>query len=162
MKANLLGQTKLNVNGRDYETNSDPATPLVAYLRDELNLRGTKVGCGNGECGACTVVMDGRAICSCLAPLGRAAGRRIETVESLGTPDDLHPLQRKLVDRGAFQCGFCTPGVVMSLVALLAKTPKPADPEIRTALQGNLCRCSGYVKLLEAVGEIVREGLHER
>ena len=104
--------------------------------------------------------MDGRAVCACLVPLGRADGRRIETVESLGTPDDLHPIQRKLVERGAFQCGFCTPGVLMSLVALLRENPNPTDAEIRAALQGNLCRCTGYVKLLEAIGEIVREGAY--
>jgi len=136
--------------------------PLAVFLRDHLKLRGTKIGCGNGECGACTVLMDGRAVCSCLMPLGRAQGRRIETIESLGDPDDLHPIQRTLVERGAFQCGFCTPGVVMSLVALLEENPKPDDDEIRSALQGNLCRCSGYVKLLEAVKEIVGKGLHER
>lgn len=152
----------VDVNGQVRETDTDPATPLAVFLREELELRGTKIGCGNGECGACTVIMDGRAVCSCLVPLGRTAGRQIDTVESLGEPDDLHPIQKKLVERGAFQCGFCTPGVVMSLVALLRSTPEPSDAEIRTALQGNLCRCTGYVKLLEAIGEIVREGLHER
>jgi carbon-monoxide dehydrogenase small subunit len=150
------------VNGQRRETDSDPATPLAVFLREELDLRGTKIGCGNGECGACTVIMEARAVCSCLVPLGRAAGRQIDTIESLGDPDDLHPIQRKLVECGAFQCGFCTPGMVMSLIALLRRNPQPSDDEIRTALQGNLCRCSGYVKLLEAIGEIVREGLHER
>ncbi len=152
----------IDVNGQVRETDSDPATPLAMFLREELELRGTKIGCGNGECGACTVIMDGRAVCSCLVPLGRASGRQIDTIESLGEVDDLHPIQQKLVERGAFQCGFCTPGVVMSLVALLRANPEPSDTEVRTALQGNLCRCSGYVKLLEAIGEIVREGAHER
>ena len=149
----------LQVNGQAVETGSNPATVLAAFLRDELELRGTKIGCGNGECGACTVIMDGRAVCSCLVPLGRTHGRQVETVESLGSPDNLHPIQQKLVERGAFQCGFCTPGVVMSVVALLRETPNPSDAEIKAALQGNLCRCSGYVKLLEAIGEIVRGGL---
>ena len=153
---------QVDVNGKMRETNCDPATPLVTVLREELNLRGTKIGCGNGECGACTVLMDGRAVCSCLVPVGRAAGRRIVTIESLGEPDDLHPIQKKLVERGAFQCGFCTPGVVMSLLALLRHNPQPTDADIRNALQGNLCRCTGYVKLLESIGEIVREGLYER
>jgi carbon-monoxide dehydrogenase small subunit len=157
-----LGSVTLNVNGQTCETSSDPAAPLAIVLREELSLRGTKIGCGNGECGACTVILDGRAICSCLVPLGRAEGRQVETIESLGSPDNLHPVQQKLVDRGAFQCGFCTPGVVMSLMALLNETPHPSDAEIKSALQGNLCRCSGYVKLLEAIGEIVRDGLHER
>ena len=153
---------QIEVNGENRAADADPAMPLAVFLRDHLKLRGTKIGCGNGECGACTVLMDGRADCSCLMPLGRAQGRRIETIESLGDPDDLHPIQRTLVERGAFQCGFCTPGVVMSLVALLEENPKPDDDEIRSALQGNLCRCSGYVKLLEAVKEIVGKGLHER
>ena len=153
---------QIEVNGENRAADADPAMPLAVFLRDHLKLRGTKIGCGNGECGACTVLMDGRAVCSCLMPLGRAHGRRIETIESLGDPDDLHPIQRTLVERGAFQCGFCTPGVVMSLVALLEENPKPDDDEIRSALQGNLCRCSGYVKLLEAVKEIVGKGLHER
>ena len=153
---------QIEVNGENRAADVDPAMPLAVFLRDHLKLRGTKIGCGNGECGACTVLMDGRAVCSCLMPLGRAQGRRIETIESLGDPDDLHPIQRTLVERGAFQCGFCTPGVVMSLVALLEENPKPDDDEIRSTLQGNLCRCSGYVKLLEAVKEIVGKGLHER
>tara|TARA_B100000676_G_scaffold115256_1_gene114703 strand:- start:516 stop:989 length:474 start_codon:yes stop_codon:yes gene_type:complete len=157
-----LGVKQIEVNGENRAADADPAMPLAVFLRDHLKLRGTKIGCGNGECGACTVLMDGRAVCSCLMPLGRAQGRRIETIESLGDPDDLHPIQRTLVERGAFQCGFCTPGVVMSLVALLEENPKPDDDEIRSALQGNLCRCSGYVKLLEAVKEIVGKGLHER
>lgn len=152
----------LEVNGQSQETDSDLVTPLAVYLREELDLRGTKIGCGNGECGACTVMIDGRAVCSCLVPLGRTVGCRIETIESLGTPNNLHPIQQKFVERGAFQCGFCTPGMVMSLIALLRRNENPSDVEIRTALQGNLCRCSGYVKLLEAINEIVREGLHER
>lgn len=135
---------------------------LALFLREELELSGTKIGCGNGECGACTIILDDQAVCSCLVPLGRTAGRQIETIESLGSPDDLHPLQSKLVEHGAFQCGFCTPGVLMSLVALLRATPKPTNAEIRVALQGNLCRCTGYVKLLEAIGEIVREGSYGR
>ncbi len=153
---------QIEVNGENRAADADPAMPLAIFLRDHLELRGTKIGCGNGECGACTVLMDGRAVCSCLVPLGRAQGRRIQTVESLGDPDHLHPIQRVLVERGAFQCGFCTPGVVMSLVALLEENSRPGDDEIQSALQGNLCRCSGYVKLLEAVKEIVGKGLHER
>ena len=152
----------LEVNGQSQETDSDLVTPLAVYLREELDLRGTKIGCGNGECGACTVMIDGRAVCSCLVPLGRTVGCRIETIESLSTPNNLHPIQQKFVERGAFQCGFCTPGMVMSLIALLRRNENPSDVEIRTALQGNLRRCSGYVKLLEAINEIVREGLHER
>ncbi len=157
-----MAKIQIHVNGLKHDTDCDPATPLAVFLREEMNLRGTKIGCGNGECGACTVAMSGRAVCSCLVPLGRTVGHHIETIESLGGPDDLHPIQRKLVERGAFQCGFCTPGVVMSLITLLRRNPKPTDTDIRVALQGNLCRCSGYVKLLETISEIVREGLHER
>jgi carbon-monoxide dehydrogenase small subunit len=157
-----LARLQVNVNGEMREADCDPATPLATVLREELNLRGTKIGCGNGECGACTILMDERAVCSCLVPVGRATGRRIITIESLGEPDDLHPIQQKLVERGAFQCGFCAPGVIMSVLALLRHNPQPADADIRRALQGNLCRCTGYVKLLESIGEIVREGLHER
>ena len=153
---------RIEVNGESRTAEVDPAMPLAVFLRDELELRGTKIGCGNGECGACTVLMDGRAVCSCLVPVGRARGRCIQTVESLGDPSDLHPIQRKLVERGAFQCGFCASGVIMSVVALLNENTNPDDAEIRSALQGNLCRCSGYVKLLESVEEIVREGLYER
>ena len=150
------------MNGESRTAEVDPAMPLAVFLRDELELRGTKIGCGSGECGACTVLMDGRAVCSCLVPVGRARGRRIQTVESLGDPNDLHPIQRKLVERGAFQCGFCASGVIMSVIALLNENANPDDAEIRFALQGNLCRCSGYVKLLESVEEIVREGSYER
>ena len=157
-----MARLQVNVNGEMREADCDPATPLATVLREELNLRGTKIGCGNGECGACTILMDERAVCSCLVPVGRATGRRIITIESLGEPDDLHPIQQKLLERGAFQCGFCTPGVIMSVLALLRHNPQPADIDIRRALQGNLCRCTGYVKLLESIGEIVREGLHER
>ena len=106
--------------------------------------------------------MDGQAVCSCLVPAGRANGRRIDTIESLGNSDEMHPLQQNLVERGAFQCGFCTPGVVMSLVALLRRQPEPDDKDIMAALQGNLCRCSGYVKLLKSVRESIRETSHER
>jgi aerobic-type carbon monoxide dehydrogenase small subunit (CoxS/CutS family) len=157
-----LAKLTLEANGRTCEIEVDPLVPLVTVLRDDLGLRGTKVGCGNGECGACTVLMDGQAVCSCLVPAGRANGRRIDTIESLGNSDEMHPLQRKLVERGAFQCGFCTPGVVMSLVALLRRQPEPDDQDIMGALQGNLCRCSGYVKLLKSVRESIQETSRER
>jgi len=157
-----VAKLSLEVNGLSRDVEADPSASLAMLLREGLGLRGTKIGCGNGECGACTVLMDGRAVCSCLVPAGRANGRRIDTVESLGDPDEMHPLQQKLVEKGAFQCGFCTPGVVMSLVALMQRNSTPDEAEIKTALQGNLCRCSGYVKLLEAVKEVIREAVHER
>lgn len=157
-----MAKLTLEANGQTLEVEADPWVPLVTVLRDGLGLRGTKVGCGNGECGACTVLMDGKAVCSCLVPAGRANGRRIDTIESLGSIDEMHPLQKKLVERGAFQCGFCTPGVVMSMVALLRRKSEPDEKDIKAALQGNLCRCSGYVKLLEAVSESIRETSRER
>ena len=131
----LVGPS-IEVNGKLRVADVDSAMPLAVFLRDVLNLRGTKIGCGNGECGACTVLMDGRAVCACSMPLGRARGRQIRTIESLGNPKALHPLQAILVEKGAFQCGFCTPGMVMSMfsrlqegraepMAMLDSTAKP-------------------------------------
>jgi len=156
----LVGPS-IEVNGELRIADVDSAMPLAVFLRDVLDLRGTKIGCGNGECGACTVLMDGRAVYACLMPLGRARGRQIRTIESLGNPKALHPLQAILVEKGAFQCGFCTPGVMMSLLALLESNPVPDEAEVRTALQGNLCRCTGYVKLLEATMTYIWERGHE-
>ena len=141
---------RLSINGTIRQTTAEPFTPLVEVLR-ELGFKGTKVGCANGECGACTVIIDDRAICACLMPLGRVGDRNVETIEGVGTVDSPHALQKTLHEHGAFQCGFCTPGVVMSLLALLRVEPGPSDEQVRTALQGNVCRCSGYQKLLEAV-----------
>ena len=140
----------LSVNGNVTQTSAEPFTPLVEVLR-EMGLTGTKLGCASGECGACTVIIDGRAVCACLIPIGRVGERNVETIEGVGTVDAPHPLQKALHEHGAFQCGFCTPGVVMSLLALLRAQPSPSDEEVRTALQGNVCRCSGYQKLREAV-----------
>ena len=121
-------------------------------LRD-LGLKGTKIGCASGECGACTVIVDDRAVCACLMPVGRVGNRNVETIEGVGTVASPHPLQKALHEHGAFQCGFCTPGVVMSLLALLRAHPSPSDTQVRSALQGNVCRCSGYQKLLAAVAQ---------
>ena len=140
----------LSVNGSTKQISAEPFTPLVEVLR-EIGLKGTKLGCASGECGACTVIIDGRAVCACLMPIGRVGARNVETVEGVGTVESPHPLQKTLHEHGAFQCGFCTPGVVMSLLALLRVQPSPSDEQVRAALQGNVCRCSGYQKLLEAV-----------
>ena len=142
---------QLEVNGEARKTEIDLATSLAVYLREELNLRGTKIGCGNGECGACTVIMGGKAVCACLVPLGRTEGRSIETIESLGDLGDLHPVQHKLVERGAFQCGFCTPGMIMTAWQILENNPSPSDDEIRHGLEGNFCRCTGYDNIVRAV-----------
>ena len=113
--------------------------------------------CASGECGACTVILADKAVCACLLPVGRVGEQNVETIESVGTPQSPHPLQRIMHEMGAFQCGFCTRGVVMSLIALLRQTPRPNDAQVRVALQGNVCRCSGYKKLLEAVAHFVEE-----
>jgi len=150
--------THLSVNGEAVAAQVRPDTPLAIFLREQLGLRGTKIGCAAGECGACTVLMDDRPVCACLTPVGRCEGSRVLTIE--GVSDDrggLHPVQRALVEHGAFQCGFCTPGVVMSTLALAAQPRPLADADIARALQGNVCRCSGYVKLLEAVKAVLAE-----
>ncbi len=124
---------------------------LLQVLREHLGLKGTKEGCGVGECGACTVLVDGRAVDSCLYPAGKVQGRQVTTVEGLAQDGTLHPLQESFVEAGAVQCGFCTPGMLMSSHALLQKTPRPTEPQIKEALEGNLCRCTGYQDILSAV-----------
>ena len=146
-----------SVNGAPAEVRCQPWDSLAEVLRDGLGLRGTKIGCNAGECGACTVLVDGVAVCACLYPAPRAGGRAVRTIEGVARDGRLSALQAALVRNGAFQCGFCTPGVVMSLTALLDSTPQPQESEIRIALQGNVCRCSGYVGLLGAVRAAVAE-----
>jgi len=139
------------VNGILREVAVAPADTLVEVLRRELRLTGTKVGCGEGDCGACTVLLDGRAVNACLVLALQAAGHEVTTIEGLAGRDGLHPLQQAFVDHGAVQCGFCTPGMLLSAKALLDETPRPTELQIRTALSGNLCRCTGYQKIVEAV-----------
>ena len=142
---------RLAVNGGAREVEAREHESLLTVLRDQLGFVGSKDACEQGECGSCSVLMDGELVCSCLVMTGAAAGRDIRTVESLGSADRLHPVQQAFVDAGAVQCGFCTPGFVISTVALLRANPEPSDPEIREALAGNICRCTGYGKILEAV-----------
>jgi carbon-monoxide dehydrogenase small subunit len=142
---------KFKLNGRDMAVTVAPDARLVDVLRADLGLLGTKEGCGVGECGACTVLVDGRAVNSCLYPAAKAHGRRVDTVEGLAAGDDLSPLQAAFIETGAVQCGFCTPGLLMSARALLDENPNPTDPEIIEALEGNLCRCTGYRDILRAV-----------
>jgi len=142
---------RLAVNGGTREVDAREHESLLTVLRDQLGLVGSKDACEQGECGSCSVLVDGELVCSCLVMAGAAAGRDIRTVESLGTADRLHPVQQAFVDAGAVQCGFCTPGFVISTVALLRANPEPSDAEIREALAGNICRCTGYGKILEAV-----------
>ncbi len=142
---------QVTVNGTLFEAGVDPRWTLAEFLRDQLNLTGTKVGCDRGECGSCTVLVDGKAILSCMALATEVAGRKITTVESLAGDGKLSTLQQAFWETGAVQCGFCTPGMLMSATALLAAKPKPTEDEIRLALSGNLCRCTGYRKIVEGV-----------
>ena len=142
---------KLNVNGKDHELEVEDSMRLLDILRDALKLTGTKEGCAVGECGACTVIMNGNAVNSCLILATQANNATIETVENLEQDDILSKLQYAFVEEGAIQCGFCTPGMLMSAKALLDKTPHPTEDQIKEALEGNLCRCTGYIPILNAV-----------
>jgi len=148
MKKRLLS---LTVNGRHHEVAVAPERTLVELLREDLRLTGTKLGCGEGDCGACTVLLDGAPVNACLVLALQAEGREVLTIEGLAEGDRLHPLQQAFVDHGAVQCGFCTPGMLLSAKALLDRSPKPSQAEIRVGLGGNLCRCTGYQKIVEAV-----------
>lgn len=149
----------LVVNGRAVVTGADPTRRLLDFLREELGLTGTKEGCGEGECGACSVLLDGRLVNSCLVLLGQCEGATVTTIEGIGANGDLHPVQRAMMEVGAIQCGFCTPGLVLAAVALLAEHPKPDAATIRRAIEGNLCRCTGYVKVEEAIVRAAEEGV---
>lgn len=142
---------KMNLNGKDVSVEVEPSALLVDVLRDQLGLIGTKVGCSNGECGACTVLLDGEAVVSCLLPAMKADGRSVVTIEGLGMEGELHALQRAFIEEGAVQCGYCIPGMLMSAKALLDKNPNPSEEEIKRAISGNLCRCTGYVKIIKAI-----------
>jgi len=139
------------VNGKQVERDIEPDLRLLDFIRETLHLTGTKEGCGEGECGACTVLMDGVAVHSCLVLAMQADGTTIITIEGLSKGHALHPIQQAYVDTGAVQCGFCTPGFIMATFALLQETPDPSEEEILAGLEGNLCRCTGYAKILEAV-----------
>jgi len=140
------------VNGRPVEVDDVwPGESLLYVLRERMGLPGSKNACEQGECGSCTVYLDGVTVCACLVAGGQAAGRDIVTVEGLATDDGLHPVQQAFLEAGAVQCGFCTPGLLVQAADLLERVPRPSDPEIREALAGNLCRCTGYEKILDAV-----------
>jgi carbon-monoxide dehydrogenase small subunit len=141
----------LNVNGTDYQVAVEAGRNLVSVLRTEIGLTGTKEGCDDCECGACMVLIDGQPVNSCSYLAAQAADRPIMTVEGVMLGDQLHPLQQALLDEGGVQCGFCTPGMIMSATALLSSNPSPTEEEVRIGLSGNLCRCTGYVKILAAV-----------
>ncbi|GFN22313.1 MAG: (2Fe-2S)-binding protein [Thermoanaerobacteraceae bacterium] len=141
----------LKVNGREIQVQAPPGITLLELLREYLSLTGTKEGCGKGECGACTVLVDGMAVNACLFPAAKAEGREVTTIEGLARGEELHPLQEAFISEGAVQCGFCTPGMIMSAKALLDREPHPSREQIKEALSGNLCRCTGYVKIVQAV-----------
>lgn len=149
---------EFKVNGRDIKIDIDPGMRLIDILRDKLELTGTKEGCGEGECGACTVIMDGQAVNSCLILAMQVRGKSIMTVEGLEKDGELDALQRSFINHGAVQCGYCTPGMLMSCKALLMRNPKPTEEEIKTAIAGNLCRCTGYTKIIRAVKEAAEGG----
>src|SRR5436190_1624488 len=143
--------TTLRVNGRTQTVDVDPATPLLYVLSDELAMNGPKFGCGLGQCGACTVIVKGQAIRSCVTPVNTVEGADITTLEGLGTPEKPHPIQQAFIDEQAAQCGFCLSGVVLSAKALVDRTPKPTDAEIHQALSGVLCRCFAHTRMIRAI-----------
>ncbi len=148
----------LIVNGTEYEIHTPPNRTLLDLLREDVGLTGAKDGCGGeGECGACTVLLDGRPVNACLVLAGQADQREVVTVEGLASEEGLHPLQTAFVEEGAVQCGFCTPGAIMSAVGLLEKVPHPTEEQIRKALSGNLCRCTGYARMVSAVKDAAKE-----
>jgi carbon-monoxide dehydrogenase small subunit len=145
------------INGEAAEFLCAPDQTLLDVLRDELQLTGTKEGCATGDCGACSVTLDGRLVCSCLVLGAEAEGRRVATIEGLGEPEALHPLQRKFLEHAALQCGICTPGFLIAAQALLEKNPDPSEEQVRFWLAGNLCRCTGYDKIIRAVLDAAAE-----
>jgi nicotinate dehydrogenase subunit A len=147
----------LLVNGRTREVGADPETPLLYALRNDLGLIGTRYGCGLGQCGACTVIIDGKPVQSCDVPVSAVAGKSITTVESLASDGHLHALQQAFVDEQAAQCGYCASGILMSAKALLDTNPDPSDADIRVALDGNLCRCGTHVRILKAIKRAAKE-----
>jgi aerobic carbon-monoxide dehydrogenase small subunit len=152
----MVRQVHLTVNGKEYQVSVSPSKTLLEVIREDLGLTGTKEGCGLGECGACTVIMDKKTVNSCLMLAAEADGKMITTIEGLANGSQLHPIQQAFVDNGGFQCGFCTPGMILSTKALLDANPDPTDEEIRRGISGNFCRCTGYVKIFASIKAAAR------
>jgi len=146
-----MATIRLSVNGKARSVDTEPERPLLEVLREDLGLTGTKYGCGEGQCGSCTVLLDGKPTVSCVTAVRAAEGRKIVTIEGLAEGGTLHPVQQAFLDEGAVQCGYCTPGMVLQTVALLENHPKPTDAQIVDGLNGNLCRCSDYQRIMAAV-----------
>jgi carbon-monoxide dehydrogenase small subunit len=146
-----MKQVKLTVNGKVYEIDVQPQDTLLDVIREKLGLTGTKEGCGLGECGACTVIMNGKTVNSCLVLAIEADDKQITTIEGLAQGEKLHPIQQAFIDQGGLQCGFCTPGMIISAKALLDENPNPSEDEIRRGIAGNFCRCTGYTKIIKSI-----------
>jgi len=152
----------MNLNGEDVQVETEPTATLSQVLRERLGLTGTKIGCSEGICGACTVLVDGIPVNSCIYAAMKAAGRYVQTVEGLSHDGELHRLQRAFLEQGAVQCGYCTPGLLLTAAALLRDNPHPTEPEIRAAISGNLCRCTGYTKIIKAIQIASQSGPRNR
>ena len=150
-----MEKLNMTINGKAISVDVDPGIRLVDFLRDNLFLTGTKIGCGKGECGACTVIMNGKAVTSCIIPVMRAQGAVIETIEGLGKNGKLHPIQEEFINKGAIQCGFCSPGFMLSAVEILESGKEYTDEQLRKLLSGHLCRCTGYENILRAVKKVM-------
>ena len=150
----------LNVNGTDHTVQAKPTAPLLFVLREQFHLTGAKPGCGEGQCGACTVLVAGQPVRSCLTAIGEVGSRPVQTIEGLAQGGRLHPVQQAFLDTSAFQCGYCTPGMIMAAVALLNQNPHPTVKEIRTELAGNVCRCGTYSRIVQAIQRAASGGKH--
>jgi len=148
---------ELKVNGESHKLDVFPMSRLLDVLREDLRLTGTKEGCGEGECGACTVILDGQIVNSCLVPIAQVDGAEITTIEGVATGDQLHAVQQAFIEHGGAQCGICTPGMILAAVDLLERNPQPSEADIRNGLAGNLCRCTGYMKICESVVRACRK-----
>ncbi len=156
MKQSLKRPIALKVNGEQYDLDVKPGKTLLEVIREDLSLTGTKRGCDTGDCGACTVLINGKSVLSCLVLAVEAHGKEITTIEGLAPPGSLHPVQQAFIETGAIQCGFCTPGMILTAKALLDECPSPGEDEIRRGISGNVCRCTGYTKIVQAIQRAAR------